>query len=147
MTSVYVFDTSVVSMLAPDRPPRVDFANWIRERERFLYLSAITVAEIEQGIHKLRRAGGIERAERLTVWLDALLQTFDDRVLVVDSRVARAAGAMSDAAAASGRHPGLADVLIAATARMHDALLLTRNGKHFDAFGIDHADPLEKLPP
>ena len=147
MTSTYLLDTSVVSLLAPDKPPQAkDFANWLREHESALYVSAITVAEIEQGVRKLYRAGGVERAERLSAWLDGLLQSFDDRILCVDSLVARLAGAMSDAPVASGRHPGLADVLIAATASAHKSLLLTRNARHFTALGIDFVDPLEKLP-
>ena len=106
----------------------------------------ITVAEIERGICKLRRAGGAERAARLTEWLDRLLETFDDRLIHVDAEIGRAAGRMSDAATAKGVNPGLADVLIAATARTRDLLLLTRNGRHFDALGVAHADPFVALP-
>lgn len=147
MTSTYLLDTSVISLLAPDKPPHAkEFAIWLREHESAVYVSAITVAEIEQGVRKLYRAGGVERAERLSAWLDGLLRSFDDRVLCVDALVARIAGAMSDAALASGRHPGLADVLIAATAGAHKSLLLTSNGRHFSALGIDFVDPLVKLP-
>ena len=82
----------------------------------------------------------------MTEWLNATLTEFGDRVLTVDASVARIAGAMSDAAIAAGRHPGLADVLIAATATAHSALILTQNGKHFAALGVAFADPLDKLP-
>lgn len=147
MTPNYLLDTSVISLLAPERPRLSgDFAKWIENRQDSLSLSAITILEIEQGINKLLRAGGTERAERLTNWLNAILDEFGDRVLVVDVDIARVAGAMSDAAIATGERPGLADVLIAATAKAHSAIVLTRNGKHFAALGVEFADPLERLP-
>jgi predicted nucleic acid-binding protein len=147
MTPDYLLDTSIISLLAPDRPElSQDFAKWIESRQDRLFLSAITILEIEQGINKLRRAGGTARADRLTQWLNAILDDFSDRILVVDANVARVAGIMSDAAIAAGEHPGLADLLIAATAKAHSALVLTRNGRHFAALGLGFADPLEKLP-
>jgi hypothetical protein len=109
-------------------------------------LSAITVAEVEKGIRKLHRSGGVARAERLANWLDSLLSGFDDHILSVDAGVARIAGAMDDSAVARGRHPGLADVLIAATADAHGLLLLTANGKHFEPLGIAYLNPFEALP-
>lgn len=147
MTPNYLLDTSVISLLAPERPRLSgDFAKWVESRQDSLLLSAITILEIEQGINKLIRAGGTARAERLTNWLNAILDDFSDRVLVVDVDIARVAGAMSDAAIAIGEHPGLADVLIAATAKAHSAIVLTRNGRHFAALGVEFADPLERLP-
>ncbi len=147
MSGGYLIDTSVISVLVPDRAgvdPKL--SRWLRERQERLYLSAITVAEIEMGFRKLRRAGARARADQLSDWLDRLTQSFGERVLAVDAIVARAAGALSEAAVAAGRHPGYADVLIGATARAHDLLLLTANAKHFDAIGVANADPSQTLP-
>jgi predicted nucleic acid-binding protein len=119
---------------------------WLRHRADGLYMSAVTVVEIEQGICKLRRTGAMERADRLTQWLDDLIATWSDRVLSLDSRVGREAGALSDRALATGWHPGFADVAIAATAKAHGLVLLTRNGRHFGALGIAFIDPIEGLP-
>ena len=58
----------------------------------------------------------------------------------------RLAGQMSDGAMAQGRHPGFADVAIAALAQHAGLLLLTRNLKHFEPLGVDCADPLISLP-
>jgi predicted nucleic acid-binding protein len=143
----YLLDTSVISRLAPDRAsvdPKLSV--WLRDRQERLYLSAITVAEIEMGVRKLQRAGASARAAQLSAWLDRLTQGFGERVLAVDATVARAAGALSKAAVATGRHPGYADVLIAATARVHDLLLLTANARHFDAIGVANADPSREAP-
>jgi predicted nucleic acid-binding protein len=137
----------VISTVAPDRA-RVEpeLSLWLRDRQERLYLSAITIAEIEMGVRKLLRAGASPRAAQLSAWLDRLTEGFGERILAVDAIVARAAGAISEAAVAAGRHPGYADVLIAATARAHDLMLLTANSKHFDAIGVANADPSRKLP-
>ena len=147
MSRGYLLDTSVISAVAPDRA-RVEpeLSLWLRERQQRLYLSAITIAEIEMGVRKLLRAGANARAAQLSAWLDRLMQSFGERVLAVDATVARASGAISEAAVATGRHPGYADVLIAATARAHDLLLLTANTKRFDAIGVANADPSRRLP-
>lgn len=143
MTARYLLDTSVVALLSPDKARDAkDFVKWIRERENALFLSAVTIAEIEQGISKLNRAGRIERAERLAAWLDELLHNFGGRVLAVDTQVARVAGELAESAANSSKRVGLAAILIAATARVHNALLLTRKGKHYASLGIDYIDPL-----
>jgi len=147
IASSYLVDTSVLSALAPDRPslePRV--AQWFRDHKDRLYLSAITIAEIEQGVSKLRRAGGIERAGRLNDWLEGVMAAYADRILAIDARVGRLAGALSDQALAQGRHPGFPDVAITATALAHGLILLTRNGRHFEPLGVQAVDPLLDLP-
>lgn len=53
---------------------------------------------------------------------------------------------MSDTAFSRGRHPGVLDILIAATAQAHDLTLLTRNVRHFEPLGIEVVDPLLTLP-
>lgn len=147
MSSGFLLDTSVLSLLASGRqPPDEALAGWLRDHSEVLYVSAVTVAEIEQGICKLRRAGGIERADLLMQWLDALLEDGSARILPLDAHVARVAGELSDKAVAIGRHPGFADVAIAATADAHDLVLLTRNGKHFEPLGVAFTNPSERLP-
>jgi toxin FitB len=147
LSSGYLIDTSVLSMLAPGRPTLTpELTAWLRDHADGLYLSAVTVVEIQQGICKLRRAGGVERADRLTHWLEALLTTSSDRVLALDGRVGWKAGALSDRAVALGRYPGFADVAIAATASTHELILLTRNGRHFAPLGVAFIDPIEALP-
>jgi toxin FitB len=143
----FLLDTSVLSMLAPGKPaPDVPLATWLQSRSSQLYISAVTVIEIEQGICKLRRTGATLRADSLRHWLDALINHGKERILPLDTSVGRVAGAMSDQAVAAGRHPGLADVAIAATAKAHDLAVLTCNGKHFEPLGVAFVDPREQLP-
>lgn len=146
MTEGYLLDTSVLSLLAPGKPaPPPEFVAWLRRHGERIYISAITVAEIEQGICKLHRAGGTQRARLLREWLDTLLSQGHERILPFDADVARSAGAMADRAVAIGRHPGFADVGIAATAKAQGLVVLTCNGKHFEPLGISTVDPLAGL--
>jgi len=138
----------VVSILAPGREFFVPtpFGEWLQTHHQQLYLPCVAIAEMAQGIGKLRRAGGVERAERLDHWLDGLLNVYADRILPLDAQAARLAGDISDAAIARGRHPGFADVAIAALAQNAGMLLLTCNLKNFEPLGVVCVDPLVQLP-
>ncbi len=144
----YLLDTSVVSALAPGREAFVPAAlgAWLQTHHEALYLPSIAIAEMAQGIGKLRRAGGLERADRLDAWLDGLLAAYGQRILPLDAHAARLAGQISDTAMAQGCHPGFADVAIAALAQHSGLLLLTCNLKHFQPLGVACADPLVALP-
>lgn len=148
MTKGYLLDTSVVSLLAPGRAALVakPLREWLQTHHQALFLPAVTIAEIAQGIGKLRRTGGVERADRLDRWLDGLLASYTDRILPLDAQAARLAGQISDAAIAQGCHPGFAHVAIAALAQKSDLLLLSCNLKHFQPLGVACADPLIQLP-
>ena len=148
MRKGYLLDTSVVSALAPGREAFVPspFGEWLQAHHSELFLPSVAVAEMAQGIGKLRRAGGTVRADRLDRWLDGLLAVYADRILPLDAQAARLAGHISDAAIARGCHPGFADVAIAALAQNAGLLLLTCNLKHFQPLGVDCADPFIALP-
>lgn len=144
----YLLDTSVISVLTPGREALIPKAlgQWLQAHHNSIFLPSVAVAEIAQGIAKLRRAGGEGRANRLDHWLDGLLAMYADRILPIDAQVARLAGQLSDAAIAQGCHPGFADVAIAALAQNAGLLLLTCNLKHFLPLGIACIDPLSALP-
>lgn len=138
----YLIDTSVLSAFAPDRPavpPTV--RDWMISRSGSLHMATMTFLEIAQGTRKLARAGAAGRAGALTTWLDALALQYGRRIIGLDAGLARIAGELADAAVAIGRYPGLADVIIGATARGHSLVLLTRNLRHFEPLGIDALDP------
>jgi predicted nucleic acid-binding protein len=138
----WLLDTDVLSAFAPGRhtiPP--DAARWFDERTEELYLSAITAAEIEAGIAKLLRTGSARRAEALRMWFDRVLALYADRVLAFDLAAASFAGALSDAAQAVGRHPGFADVAIAAIAQARELVVVTLNQRHFERIGVNVFNP------
>ncbi len=145
----YLLDTNIISAFAPGNAVISSPATaWFEAQTDRLFLSAVSVIEIEAGIAKLRRSGAARRADGLTAWFDRLLGLYGSKVLALDEAAARVAGATADRARASGRDPGLADVAIAATAAVHGLSVLTRNRKHFAPLGVMHLDPFaDMLPP
>ena len=111
-----------------------------------LFISTITVAEIKDGITKLRRTGGTARAERLSNWLELVLHLYGDRVVPFDTAAALVAGTFMDFGRANGFLPDFPDIAIAATAKSRDLTVLTANLRHFLPFDIAAVDPFEKLP-
>ena len=141
----YLLDTNVVSKFAPGRPilsPAL--SDWmIREGGAdTLYLSAMTVAEIAKGVERLKRKGATAKARALEIWMNGIVSTFEDRILPMDLPVSMLVGQIGEAAIGKGHEPDLADVIIAATAKLHDLVLVTENVKHFSAFGIEFQLPV-----
>ncbi len=111
-----------------------------------LYLSVITVAEVEDGIARSRRTGAHAKAKRLTDWLETVLHLYGNRILPIDIPTARRIGLLADFARGKGHDPGLADLAIAATATLRGCKILTRNLRHFAPLGILAHDPFDTLP-
>ena len=110
-----------------------------------LFLSAVTIAEIADGIAKVRREGATRKASGLSAWLRALLHLYGDRVLPFDTPTAEIAGGLADLARGRGHSPGFADIAIAATARRHRLTVLTRNSRDFASMDIAVVDPYHGL--
>jgi predicted nucleic acid-binding protein len=119
---------------------------WLERNAERLFVSAITAIEVETGVIQLRRTAPGRRAEELGGWFERILAIYGERVLPLDLKVARVASALADRGTARGRHPGLPDVLIAATCVAHELVLLSRNRRHFEPLGIDVVDPFKRLP-
>lgn len=116
-----------------------------RNSER-LFLSAITLAEIEQGIAQARRLGAHAKAIRLATWLETLIHLYRARMLPLDVRAARIAGSLSDLARSRGHAPGFPDLAIAATAVAHNLTILTANVRDFAPLGVPVHNPFKTLP-
>ena len=144
---MYLVDTDVISAGSPSKG-RVSEAliTWMDRNSERLFISAITVAEIEAGIAKDRREGAGRKASRLTAWLDTLLHLYGSRVLPIDVPAARIAGVLSDRVGRQGHATGFPDLAIAATAAAHRLTLLTGNTKHFVHLGVPMHNPFESLP-
>jgi predicted nucleic acid-binding protein len=144
---MYLIDTDVISAGAPSKvAPAPDLVKWMDEQSAQLYLSTVTVAEIEGGIAKARREKARRKAADLAEWLETLLHLYGDRILPFDLAAARVAGVLSDVARSKGSAPGFADIAIAATAHCRGLTLLTRNTRHFAPFGLPTVNPFERLP-
>ncbi|MEB3045887.1 type II toxin-antitoxin system VapC family toxin [Rhizobium mulingense] len=137
--TAYLLDTNIISKFAPGKvAPSDPVRTWFHEQGQAeaLFLSALSVAEIEKGMRSLHRRGGIARAQRLSEWLDVVTDTFGDRILPMDTVIARIAGALEDEAESKGCHPGLGDLIIAATARAYDLIVVTENLRHFQPLDV-----------
>jgi predicted nucleic acid-binding protein len=144
---VYLVDTNIVSAGAPSKTESPQkLVAWMDQNSADLYLSAVSIAEIESGIARLRRLGAERRADDLIAWLDSLLHLYAERVLPFEVQTARIAGALADRARSLGQSPGLADVIIAATAKLRGLMILTRNARHFESLGVPFLDPFVALP-
>ena len=144
---MYIVDTNVLSAGAPTKAaPAVGLIDWMDRNSASLYLSVISIAEIEDGIAKSRREGASRKADRLSEWLETLLHLYSAQVLPIDLDIARHIGRLADRARGQGHAPGLADLAIAATAQRHGRTVLTRNVRHFRPLGVPAHDPFEVLP-
>ena len=143
----YLVDTNIISAAAPIAAvKRPDLVAWMDGHSDALFLSAISVAEISDGIAKAKREGARREASHLSAWLETLLHLYGDRVLAFDTPTAEIAGLLSDLARGRGHAPGFADIAIAATVRRHGLILLSRNTRHFSPMDIDVVDPFRALP-
>jgi len=145
----YLLDTNALSILAPPAMPRnaamsdgAAFRAWVREHDDELFLSAITLAEIQAGVSRLERKGAARRAADLSHWLSAILELYQSRTLPLASNAALETGRMLDRAIAAGAAPGFEDAAIAATAAMHGLTVVTANARHFKHFGVAFISPL-----
>ena len=144
---MYLIDTNVLSAGAPGRSERsVVLVEWMDIHSAGLFLSAVTVAEISDGIIKMERTGSVSKAAALGKWLELMLHLYGERVLPFDVAAALLAGKLTDKARMAGHSPGFADVAIAATAESRNLVVLTRNLRHFAPLGISAIDPFETLP-
>lgn len=137
---MFVLDTNVVSELRKVRAGKADpgVADWAeRVPSAELFVSAITMHELEHGVLLMERSDP-EQGALLRAWLDdSVTAAFESRVLVVDERVARRAAALHVPDPAPFR-----DALIGATALEHDMTVVTRNVKDFERFdGLDVLNP------
>ncbi len=121
----WLLDTCVVSELVRPRP-KASVVAWIQRcDEDDLFLSVITIGEVEKGIAKLPHSA---KRIRLENWVRReLADRFRDRLLAIDSRVADRWGAMVGASEARGQPLPVIDSLIAATSLQHDLTVVTRN--------------------
>jgi predicted nucleic acid-binding protein len=144
---VYLVDTNVLSAGAPTKARAApDLVDWMDRNSGHLFLSVVTVAEIEDGIAKARREGASRKAERLDAWLETVLHLYSARILPLDVPVARLVGRLADQARGAGHAPELADLTIVATAQLRGFTVLTRNLRHFRVLGVAVCDPFVSLP-
>jgi toxin FitB len=135
----FLLDTCVISEVAAKRPnPKV--VDWIDSVDPdSIYLSVITIGEIQKGIEKQR---DLSKKEKLEIWLqDDLLVRFRDRLAVLDIGVLLEWGTLTGRLEAQGVTIPAVDSLIAATALHGRFVLVTRNEHDFLRSGVQLLNP------
>lgn len=137
---MYVLDTNVVSATrVPARNPKV--ADWLKGVNGIdVYVTAITIAEIEQGI-RLKERDDATQGKILRDW-------FEQRVIPAFVTTNRVLDFTTRAARIYGKYPipesaPKDDALIAAIAAANGMIVVTRNVKHFEPLGVPVINPWE----
>lgn len=135
----FLLDTCILSEMIKFRPESKVSDWFISQQPDSLYVSALTLGELQKGIVKL------ETSTRKT-YLEEYLKTeiidgFKGRILNVDSAVALGWGGLVAKAEKSGKPMPYIDSLIAATALQHQLTLVTRNTKDMETSGVKLLNP------
>ena len=136
---MYLIDTDVISELRKKEqanPGVIAFFKEMSSRNTPLYLTALTIGELRRGVELIRYRGDIKQAQTLERWLSRLVADYRDNVLSFDEDVAQVWGRLRVP------HPeNPLDKQIAATALIHDLVLVTRNVNHFAVTGVKLINP------
>ena len=126
----WLLDTCAISEYAKRAPNRNVIAWLDAQDEASMFISVITLGEIEKGILKLR-ATDAHRSQILTAWLGLVEQRFSGRILPLDSASLHVWAQLSANAELAGKPLPVMDGLIMATAQCHGLTVVTRNVQDF----------------
>lgn len=131
---MYLLDTNVVSELRRTKPHGGVLA-WLESvSDADLHLCAVTIGEIQSGVEIVRERDAAKAAE-IESWLEQVVATYN--VLAMDARAfrcwARLMHRRSDEL--------IEDAMIAATADVHNLIVVTRNVRDFEQLGARTFNP------
>lgn len=135
---MFLIDTVTLSELRKRERDQMVVKWFERQRTADLFLSVISIGEIERGIARQRTIDP-DFASAVADWLDRLLILYGERVVPFDLRIVRRWGTLS---AALGNDS--ADLMIAATALEHGLVVVTRNVSDFAPSGVAVLDPFSR---
>lgn len=138
----YLLDTNVVSELRKVGDDKADpnVTAWVSAQDsRDLYISAVTVLELERGILSIQRRD-IAQGSRLRAWMDDRVRPeFAERIISIDDAIATRCAHLH-----IPDRRNEADAIIAATALVHGLVVVTRNIQDFQGTGVVLVDPWSK---
>lgn len=135
----YLLDTCLISELVK-REANAAVVNWLdAQEEEKLFLSVLTLGELQKGIAKLPTGA---RKEELQAWVEQdLVERFAGRIITIDLETALLWGKLQGEAEAQGEKLPVMDSLIASTARAHGLVVVTRNVKDLERCQVRICNP------
>lgn len=136
---MYLVDTDVISEARKGDRAHSGVRRFFLEATRegtALYLSAVTIGELRQGVESIRHRGDGVQAERLEQWLERVTAEFAESILPFDAESAQVWGRLR---VPNPENP--LDKQIAATALIHDLTVVTRNSAHYEPTGVRVLNP------
>jgi predicted nucleic acid-binding protein len=134
----FLLDTNVVSELRKGARASLRVRAWLADvAEEEVHLSVLVIGELRRGIESIRRRDP-RQAVSLERWLGRVVKDHAGRILPVDGRVAEEWGRLTALRPAS-----VVDTLLAATAKVHGLVLVTRNTRHVAWTGVPCLNPFE----
>lgn len=138
---MFLVDTNVLSELRNPGKADANVRVWSQKaREADLYISVVSVLELERGILLMERRDSAQGA-RLRTWFEGkIVEPFKDRTIPIDTAVARRCAALHVPNPRPDR-----DAMIAATALVHGLTIVTRNVADFQAVGAALINPWDRI--
>lgn len=137
----YLLDTCAISEMVAVKP-NANVLSWFQSQtEKTLFLSIITVGEIEKGIYQLPVS---KKRTLLETWLfDELVPNFQGRILDINRKLMTTWAKMTADLKTKGIIRPSFDSLIEAAALHHQLILVTRNVKNFQSSQVTILNPWE----
>jgi len=134
----YLLDTCTISEFSKPYPDK-NVSGWLKsiQPER-LFLTSITVGEIRKGLAKLPNS---KRKVKISEWINTLLEQYESRIIPIDLAVAENWGETQGISENEGKPIPTIDGLIAAVARIHNLILVTRNEQDFENCSVFILNP------
>jgi toxin FitB len=136
---MYLIDTDVISEARKGAKANAGVKAFFRDAVRdgaALFLAAVTIGELRQGVEAVRHRGDASQAARLERWLDRVSSDFEEAILPFDQEAAHVWGRLR---VPNSENP--LDKQIAATALIHDLVVVTRNIDHYKTTGVRFLNP------
>lgn len=136
---MYLIDTNVISELRKKgniNSGVKDFFTQAAVNGTPMYISVVTIGELRRGIELMRHRGDVSQSQALELWLNLILNEYDEHILEFSQETAQVWGALR-----VPHHENAIDKQIAATALVYDLCVVTRNIDDFKTTGVKTINP------